>query len=108
MNNPSTLELLEAELQSHSPRESGEDVYRDLLYLARQIESNDHKPLVEALDTWLKQGTSPRATYAVILAGDLKLRELRHALEELRKQIVAERTSPNATFLVDRAIKALS
>ena len=103
------LDLLEAEIGGHPVEQSGWDLYRHVLDLARRLEASDRKGLVEALDIWLKQRSSPRTGIAVDVAGELKLAELREGLAQLLEEVRAGKTFlPHDVQWIEKAIQAMS
>lgn len=103
------LDLLEGELGRHHERDSGEDLFRDVLDLARRIIAGDREGLVEALDAWLKQRSSPRTQIAMEIAGQLKLTEVRSELERFREDVLSGKHGPRRDpWLIDKAIQAMS
>ena len=110
MNMQNALDLLEDECRRHRDCKSGEDTFRAILNLARRIEASDRQALVQALDVWLKHGAGGRSIYAMEIAGELKLTQLRGELERHRQEILKEKGGPlpGDTRWVDKAIKNMS
>lgn len=102
------LDLLEQELQRHHRRDFGEEAFRCVGELARRLAASDRPGLARALGAWLKPGTGTRALIALRLAGELRLTELRGALERYRKDVLAGRCGGGRDpWMIDEALEAL-
>jgi hypothetical protein len=101
--------LAEFQVVFRDPRsEDGVFLYENLLNRARSILISDRAGLVEALRLWISLRDQVHANTAVIMAGDLAIKELKPDLQRLREDIISRKAFPtNYTGWVDKALEAI-
>jgi len=94
--------------EEYSRAENGNFLLEDILQNARNLVNIDRDGLIGALRNWLELRKVGRTEYAMSIAEDLKLKELKPDIEAVRNDIILRRYYPVAdTYWTDRALKAL-
>ncbi len=80
---------LDDEIRNFPDRRSGEELYRYLVAITRDVASDARAELVDALEGWLRGESEPRTMLALDLAVEHGLTEMRAAIAALLDRIIA-------------------
>jgi hypothetical protein len=90
-------------------RKDGDLLFDDLLKRAKRLVVQDREGLVDALRYWMSLRDEYLTEMAIILTGELLLKELRPDLEKIREDIISRKYyRVKYTGWVDKALEALS
>jgi hypothetical protein len=87
----------------------GDYLYEDILAEGKYLINKDRNGVIEVCREWLLMRKAPHTFLAVVLIGELKIRELREDLELLRGDIMSGKVfRPYNIHSIDTALKLIN
>ena len=102
------LDVLQTAVNDPGSFKSGECLEEHVLGNARKFLVSDWVGLIEALCEWISMKREPQTMLAISVAKELKLREIRYVIEDLRQEVSVGKVFPKFYLRdIDEALSIL-